>query len=129
MDLLRSLLRAEFTAVNQQFIHVLALRRLGDQARAARIYEVDVIDFPNAMHILDRLAASGEPIGLPAELPEPGQPLTALLQAELRIEDRLQRILATPRAPDDYRVKRYYFLLFCLTIMKVWVILLLPSTT
>ena len=100
MDLLRSLLRAELTAVNQQFIHVLALRRLGDQARAARIYEVDVVDFPNAMRILDRLAASGEPIGLPSELPEPGRPLTALLQAELRIEDRLHRILATPGAPD-----------------------------
>lgn len=101
MDPLSPLLRAELTAVNQQFIHILALRRLGDSRRADRIYEVDRIDFPNAMQIIDRLAARGEPIALPPQLPEPGLPLTGLLKAELRLEDRLQGILAVPRAADD----------------------------
>jgi bacterioferritin (cytochrome b1) len=101
MDPLFPLLRAELTAVNQQFIHVLALQRLGDSRRADRIYEVDRVDFPNAMRIIDRLAARGEPIALPPELPAPGLPLTGLLTAELRLEDRLQEILAVPHAADD----------------------------
>jgi bacterioferritin (cytochrome b1) len=101
MDSLLPLLRAELTAVNQQFIHVLALRRSGDQERAARVYEVDLVDFPNAMRILDRLAASGAPVSVPSELPAPGRPMTALLQSELRIEERLQRILDTTHASDE----------------------------
>jgi hypothetical protein len=59
---LNDLLRAELTAVNQQFIHVLALNRLGHEAIADRVYEVDVVDFPNAMRIIDHLMASGRDV-------------------------------------------------------------------
>ena len=95
---LRSLLRAEMTAVNQQFIHILALRRLGRTEHADRIYDVDLVDFPNVMQIIDYLAAAGEPVSLPIELPRPGRPMVGLIQAEIRIEDRLQRILTGSHA-------------------------------
>ena len=57
---LRDLLRAELTAVNQQFIHVLALNRRGYAETADRVYEIDKVDFPNAMRIIDHLVASGQ---------------------------------------------------------------------
>jgi bacterioferritin (cytochrome b1) len=98
---LSDLLRAELTAVNQQFIHVLALNRLGHEAMADRIYEVDVVDFPNAMRIIDHLMASGEDVHLPPELPRPGFPMRGLLQAELHIEARMRDLLATADATDD----------------------------
>jgi bacterioferritin (cytochrome b1) len=98
---LDDLLRAELTAVNQQFIHVLALNRLGHAAIADRIYEVDVVDFPNAMRIIDHLMASGRDVHLPLELPQPGFPMTGLLQAELQIEARMGDLLAAAEAADN----------------------------
>src|SRR5262245_42223670 len=92
---LRILLRAEMTAVNQQFIHVLALNRLGHATSADRVYEVDVVDFPNAMRIIDHLMASGREVHLPFELPKPGFPMAGSLQAECDIETRLRDLLAT----------------------------------
>lgn len=99
-DALRKLLRAELTAVNQQFIHVLALKRLGHDAMADRIYEVDVVDFPNAMRIIDHLVALDGDVHLPLEMPQPGFPMTGLLQAELQIEARMRELLATADAAD-----------------------------
>ncbi len=101
MDALNALLRAEMTAVNQQFIHILALRRVGDLKRADRLYEVDRIDFPNAMRIIDHLVATGRPVALTPEMPDPGLPTVGLLQAEQRIEERLGKILAAETTADD----------------------------
>ena len=101
MTRLNDLLRAELTAVNQQFIHVLALKRLGRKAIADRVYEVDAIDFPNAMRIIDHLTASGRALHLPIEFPTPGFPITGLLQAELQVEARMRDILAAADATDD----------------------------
>jgi bacterioferritin (cytochrome b1) len=100
MDALNALLRAEMTAVNQQFIHILALRRLGDLKRADRIYEVDRIDFPNVLRIIDHLVATGRPVALTPEMPDPGLPTVGLLQAERRIEERIAKILAAEPAAD-----------------------------
>ena len=102
---LSDLLRAELTAVKQQFIHVLALNRCGYAAQADRVYEVDVVDFPNAMQIIDHLIASGRAPRLPLEMPQPGYPMTGLLQAELRIEARLRDLLAAAN-PGDTAAQR-----------------------
>jgi bacterioferritin (cytochrome b1) len=104
---LNDLLRAEFTAVNQQFIHVLALNRLGHDAIADRIYEVDVVDFPNAMRIIDHLMTSGRDVHLPLELPKPGFPMTGLLQTELQMEARLRDLLAVADAADETAQRLY----------------------
>jgi bacterioferritin (cytochrome b1) len=101
MDALNALLRAEMTAVNQQFIHILALRRLGDLRRADRLYEVDRIDFPNVLRIIDHLVATGRPVELRAEMPAPGLPTAGLLQAELRLEEPLGKILESKPSADD----------------------------
>jgi len=98
---LNDLLRAELTAVNQQFIHVIALNRRGYAETADRIYAVDKVDFPNAMRIIDHLVASGQAVHVPLELPKPGFPMTGLLQAELRIEARLRSLLANTDTADD----------------------------
>ena len=52
---LNKILRCEMTAVNQQFIHVLALRDWGFAETAERIMAVDYVDFPNAMRIIDHM--------------------------------------------------------------------------
>jgi hypothetical protein len=102
MDALNTLLRAEMTAVNLQFIHILALRRLGDLRRAARLYEVDRIDFPNVLQTIDHLVATDRLAPIRPEMPEPGLPTAGLLQAELRIEGRLNTILeARPDADGE----------------------------
>lgn len=107
MATLNDLLRAEVSAVNQQFFHVLALRRLGDTRRADRIYEVDAVDFPLAMQIIDLLVARGESICLPPELPRLGRPTRGILEAELESENRLQAILASPRGQDEVANKLF----------------------
>ena len=86
---LNGLLRWELSAVHQQFIHVLALRRWGDRATAARIMEVDEVDFPNAMAIADHLVERGQPIALPAAEFSPGGGLESILAAEQAMEARL----------------------------------------
>jgi bacterioferritin (cytochrome b1) len=100
MASLNDLLRAELTAVNQQFIHVLALNRHGYAETADRIYAVDKIDFPNAMRIIDHLVVSGQALQLPLELPKPGFPMTGLLQAELQIEARMRNLLTHADVAD-----------------------------
>lgn len=90
---LNLLLRLELTAVNQQFIHILALHHAGDAVRAARIYEVDRVDFPNVLRLVDHLVAT-DGLSFVAELPQPGVGLAGMLAAEAVIEDRLQALLA-----------------------------------
>lgn len=90
---LNALLRLELTAVNQQFIHILALRQGGDEARASRIYDVDRIDFPNVMRLIDHLVVSGTLLPLVNEMPRPGCGLAGILTAEADIEERLQALL------------------------------------
>ena len=69
---LNDVLRCEMTAVNQQFIHVLALREWGDDETAERIMQVDFVDFPNAMRIIDYLVETKTPIALASGSCTPG---------------------------------------------------------
>ena len=97
---LSRLLRCELTAVNQQFTHVLALREWGEAEIAARIMEVDMIDFPNAMRILDTLIASGAPLDLAPQSFAPGRDVTGILLSEQTMERRLCAALAETRVSD-----------------------------
>jgi bacterioferritin (cytochrome b1) len=93
-------LRSELTAVNQQFVHVLALRTWGDTATAARIMEVDAVDFPAAMRIIDHLVDTGQEIDLRSEDVVPGDNRQAILAAEQRHEQRLAAILHAAASKD-----------------------------
>jgi bacterioferritin (cytochrome b1) len=82
-------LRCEMTAVNQQFIHVLALRDWGYDETAERIMQVDLVDFPNAMRIINHLVESEAPIPLASDRFTPGTSYRSILVAEQAIEQRL----------------------------------------
>ncbi len=88
-DSLNGVLRCEMTAVNQQFVHVLALRQWGDDETAERIMQVDRVDFPNAMRIIDYLVETETPIGLVSDRFTPGANYRSILLSEQTIEQRL----------------------------------------
>lgn len=94
---LNRLLRCELTAVNQQFTHVLALRAWGEEEIAARIMDVDMVDFPNAMRILDTLIATGQPLDLAPDSFVPGSNVWGILLAEQAMERRLSEAIAGAR--------------------------------
>jgi hypothetical protein len=94
-----ALLRVQLTAVHQQFIHVLALRRRGDAERASRIYEIDRADFPIVLKILNHVTRHHHPLRLASAPPTPGWPLAPLLRAEIAAENRMSAVLANP--PTD----------------------------
>ena len=88
-DSLNDVLRCEMTAVNQQFIHFLALRKWGDDEIADRIMQVDLIDFPNAMRIIDYLVETKTPISLGPGNFTPGTGHRSILLSEQAIERQL----------------------------------------
>ncbi|MFQ5566650.1 MAG: hypothetical protein ACE5EU_09835 [Paracoccaceae bacterium] len=112
---LNAVLRCEMTAVNQQFIHVLALRDWGHNETAERIMAVDRVDYPNAMRIIDHLVQTGAPVVLASERPTPGASHGGILAAERALErrflavidsavctgDRARALIAAARAPRE----------------------------
>ena len=88
-DSLNDVLRCEMTAVNQQFIHVLALREWGDDETAERIMQVDFVDFPNAMRIIDYLVETKTPIRIVSGRFTPGTNHRDILRAEQTMERQL----------------------------------------
>ena len=90
---LQNVLRQELDAVNQQFVHILALKAWGDDDAATRITQIDNIDFPNAMRIIDYLVAGGTRIDLEPSAFTPGQSRAGILVAEREIERRFSRVL------------------------------------
>lgn len=90
---LLNVLRQELNAVNQQFIHILALKAWDENEAAERITQVDNVDFPNAMRIIDHLAASAAPIELEPSGFSPGQDYESILIAEREMERRLLQAL------------------------------------
>jgi bacterioferritin (cytochrome b1) len=86
---LLDILRCELNATNQQFAHILALREWDRKEAAARIVEVDDIDFANAMRIIDHLVKSGVSISLAGAEFNPGTDYAAILRAEQAMEARL----------------------------------------
>jgi hypothetical protein len=86
-------LRCELTAVHQQFVHVLALRDWGEDETAARIMQVDCVDFPNAMQIIDHLVETAQPIALAPGTFTPGTNPHGILAAEWALEERFSAVL------------------------------------
>ena len=99
---LNRVLRCELTAVNQQFIHVLALRDWGYAEAAERIMEVDYVDFPNAMRIIDYLVRARLPVLLPSERPTPGTTYEGILVSENALEQRLLAAIEEAVCTDDH---------------------------
>jgi bacterioferritin (cytochrome b1) len=99
---LNGLLRCELTAVNQQFIHVLALRDWGFTETAERIMEVDYVDFPNAMRIIDYLVQARLPVLLPSERPTPGTTYNGILLSEHALEQRLFTAIEEAVCTNDH---------------------------
>jgi len=90
------------TAVNQQFIHVLALRDWGYAETAERIMEVDYVDFPNAMRIIDYLVQARLPVLLASECPTPGTTYEGILRSETALEQRLLAAIEEAVCTDDH---------------------------
>ena len=95
---LTGVLRAQLTAVHQQFVHVLALRHWGLTDTASRIMAVDEVDFPIAMKIIDHMVAAGQPIRLDPEPITPGSSEAEALAAELEVDHRLHLALQAAAA-------------------------------
>ena len=101
-DHLFRLLRCEMTAVNQQFTHILALRSWGHRDVADRIAEVDDIDFPNAMKIIQFIVEKGiTTVALDCEAFLPGHDLGSVLAAEQRMEYRFDSVIAECSFTDN----------------------------
>ena len=100
-DSLNDVLRCEMTAVNQQFVHVLALRQWGDDETAERIMQVDQVDFPNAMRIIDYLVETETPIELVSDRFTPGANYRSILLSEQTIEQRLSAAIERAACTDD----------------------------
>lgn len=92
-------LRAQLTAVHQQFVHILALRHWGLTQTASRITQIDKIDFPIAMKIVDHMVASGQAIILDPEPFTPGSCEAGILAAELEVDQRLHAALRAAQVP------------------------------
>jgi len=100
-EFLNKILRCEMTAVNQQFIHVLALRDWGFAETAERIMAVDRVDFPNAMRIIDYLVQTRAPILLASDCPAPGTSHRDILISEQALEQRLFATIEKAVCTDD----------------------------
>lgn len=98
---LAALLRVELTAVHQQFLHMLVLRALGDEAHLPRVTAIDEVDFANAMDIAALLVGRGLPVRLPAHRVRPGRDVPSVLRAEREMEEAMATVLGAARAEDD----------------------------
>ncbi|MEM0923421.1 MAG: hypothetical protein AAGF44_07000 [Pseudomonadota bacterium] len=94
------LLRAQLTAVNQQFTHMLALGTWGEKAAADQIKRVDDVDFVVSMKILDHLVAARVPLALTYEPFYPGDTLAEICAVERASEDRMASSLSLALHPD-----------------------------
>lgn len=100
-DSLTDVLRTEMTAVNQQFIHVLALREWGDDETAERIMRIDRVDFPNAMRIIDYVVETKTPIAIASGSCTPGTDYRSILLSEQTMERQLSAAIARSACTDD----------------------------
>ena len=86
---LLDLLRCELDATNHQFTHILALQQWEFDEVAARITEIDNVDFVNAMRIIGYFVCKGTPFSLDKPEFKPGTDLASILRAEQSSEKRL----------------------------------------
>ena len=94
------LLRCEMTAVHQQFTHILSLRARGDHETAARIEQVDNVDFVNAMRIVDHLIGTGVAMELDSDLYVTGCSRSSMLFAEQAMEGRMAAAIEAVTCED-----------------------------
>ena len=106
-DLAR-LLRAELTAVHQQFFHMLALRQWQNRELLDRVAGVDTEDFKNVMQIIDLLVENAMPIVLESHEFSPGSNLPSILHAELRMEKHLAEIIGSMQLTDAKALARVH---------------------
>ena len=100
-----NVLRQELDAVNQQFVHILALKAWAEKDAVERITQVDNIDFPNAMRIIDYLVGNELPLDLEPSAFSPGQDRASVLLAEREIETRISRALDAADAADEHEAR------------------------
>jgi bacterioferritin (cytochrome b1) len=112
---LNDVLRYEMTAVDQHFIHFLALRDWGDDETAERIMKIDRVDFPNAMRIIDYLVETKTPITLASGSCTPGtsyrnillseqimeRQLSAAIERSICTDTRAQALISTAAEPRE----------------------------
>jgi bacterioferritin (cytochrome b1) len=95
---LLDLLRCELNAANHQFTHILALQKWGMDEEAARITEVDNVDFANSMKIIDYLIQNGMSVSPARAEFNPGTDYASILRGEQATETRL--VAAIERSAD-----------------------------
>ena len=93
LEPLTLLLRAELTAVHQQFFHMLTLRQWKNEDTLQRVTDVDTEDFQNAMQIIKLLVSRKQNIELPPHQFFPGWDLPSVLRAEEGVEAQLNDTL------------------------------------
>ena len=98
---LRHVLRTQLTAVNQQFVHVLALRVWGEDEFAAAVQKIDNIDFPVSMKIMNHLVEKEVPHELEFAGFSPGDDVAAVVAAEREVEARMADALSVELDRDD----------------------------
>ena len=99
-NVLNDVFRVQNAAVQQHFIHVLTLNAWNESAVAEEIVSIDAVDLPNAMRIVNWLVAHGEPVSFATDtdvladcMPKPGATMQDVLASELRLDQRLERVL------------------------------------
>ncbi|MEO1191986.1 MAG: hypothetical protein AAFY02_09535 [Pseudomonadota bacterium] len=105
MTPLNALMRRQLTAINQQFIHVLALQAWKDEEIMEPIRVFDLIDVHTSMSILDHLARAGQPILLPAQEIAPGHDRVSILRAEQAMEESINALVAASGGLPDHDVE------------------------
>jgi hypothetical protein len=96
------ILRVQMTAVNQQFVHVLALRSWGMKDTADRIMEIDRIDFPLVMKTINYLISNDKKVALGGSLFSPGTCEATVLLAEKTLETQLRVVLRDGSAQSGF---------------------------
>ena len=93
-------LRLQLAAVKQHFIHVLILEARGDKNNSASINNIDSVDLPSAMQMVEHLVSTSEIFGLfdnPDHLlqamPMPGFSNSEILASECRLEEAIGRAI------------------------------------
>jgi len=100
MTPLNALMRRQLTAVNQQFIHVLALQVWKDEEIVEPIRLYDLIEVRTSMAILDHMVRKGQPIQLPPDPFVPGATRGAILRAEMAMEESIDALIADAEGLD-----------------------------
>lgn len=100
LSLLSNVLWVQLSAVQQHFMHVLMLEVWGMPSLASKIADVDAIDLPNTLRIVDAIVQEGllpvsdvVVISNEAGMPALGATLNEVLHVELSLDQSLESVL------------------------------------